>query len=141
MGKGKRTAVSGKDTSDQYWISDYRRKELEAFCMQYDEFDVMRRTLEAQLYPLGGLRTVGITMEPNSYEDKMASLAEVSKAMSLIERPVYELDSIVGLYVLLHVVHGYTFRELCDRYGEVDKDIFDENVKKYFYILSIKKGL
>ena len=118
--------------NNQFWISKHRYYELKHFCLQYKEWQ--------ELY----LRAISQTLdERDDPTGEYASLAaDLEWAMHLVKDTALGTDSVIGPYILEHVINGTNFVKLSTVYNiPCGKDMFYTLCQKFFYLLSIMKGL
>lgn len=103
-----------------YELSRNRWKELKHFCLQYPEW--RRRYLELYGHPGTGDDPTG---------EEAAKRADYIWAMSLIETTAADTDKDYSWYIFLAVTG---MAKKC-------RDIPDEYYRRFFWLLSIRKGL
>ena len=116
----------------QYWLSKNRYYELKHFCLQYKEWQ--------ELY----LRVLSQTLnEKDDPTGEYAALAaDLEWAMHLVKDTALGTDRVLGPYIFDHVVNGSNYVKLYTvNRMPCGKDLFYKFVQKFFYILSIQKGL
>lgn len=110
-----------------YELSRNRWKELKHFCLQYPEWS--ERYFE--LY--GHTRGFGkdVTAEEGT------ARADFIRAMLLIETTAIDTDKDYSWYIFLAAV-GW-LKELSG--AEVDQDVLEPYLRKFYWLLSMRKGL
>ena len=116
----------------QYYLSKHRYYELKHFCLQYKEWqELYLRTLS---------QTLDIKDDPTG--EYAAIAADLEWAMHLVKDTALGTDSVLGPYILEHVINGTNFVKLSTVYNiPCGKDMFYALVQKFYYLLSIMKGL
>lgn len=110
-----------------YELSRNRFKELKHFCLQYPE--MKERMLE--LYSKGYEETYDPT-------GKIASeLADIKKAMNLIEMTAFNVGKFPGEKILKIVTENCCVSEVCPD----DNDICEWYLRKFYWMLSQVKGV
>lgn len=110
-----------------YKLSRNRFKELKHFCLQYPE--MKERMLE--LYSKGYEETYDPT-------GKIASeLADIKKAMNLIEMTAFNVGKFPGEKILKIVTEGRVVGEVCPD----NNDICEWYLRKFYWMLSQVKGV
>ena len=116
----------------QYWLSKNRYYELKHFCLQYKEWQ--------ELY----LRVLSQTLnEKDDPTGEYAALAaDLEWAMHLVKDTALGTDKVLGPFILDHVINGTNYVKLYTvDHIPCGKDLFYALIRKFFYILSIQKGL
>ena len=73
---------------------------------------------------------------------KASYLADLARARELIEKAAHDADKENWYYIFEAVINGYGWQEVSCKYGlKIDKDIFDLSIRRFFWILSIRKGI
>jgi len=103
-----------------YELSRNRWKELKHYCLQYPEW--RRRYFELYCHP-------GTAGDPTGEE--ATKRADYIRAMSLIETTAIDTDKDYSLYIFLAVTG---MAKKC-------QDVPDEYYRRFFWLLSIRKGL
>ena len=126
---------------NQYWISKHRYYELKHFCLQYKEWRRMYSNLE---FKMEG--KLGDGVQQSEVPDPTAKLgqmrADLKRAMELIEICAHDSDPILGVYVFRGVTEGIPFVQMqtLDRIP-CGKDMYYECYRRFFWLLSQRKGL
>lgn len=108
-----------------YELSRNRFKELKHFCLQYPEMKERASKLYSEAYE-------------NDFDPtgKIASeLADIKKAMNLIEMTAFNVGKFPGEKILKIVTEGRVLSEVCP-----DVIIADYYVRKFYWMLSQIKG-
>lgn len=118
--------------SNEYWLSKHRYYELKHFCLQYPEWK--------QLYLQARHQTLGEEEDPTG--EYATIMADCKYCMELVEQVAANTDKVLGRYIFEHVTAGDNFTQLklmnsipCGR------DLFYSYVRKFYYLLSQKKGV
>ena len=79
----------------------------------------------------------------NDYTGKRAAyLADLTSAMELVERTTKDICKEHWYPVFIAVTNGLSWNELSCKYGlELEEDIYDQMLNKFFWLLSIRKGV
>lgn len=110
-----------------YNLSRNRYKELKHFCLQYHE-------MKNRISELDG-KEVEMIFDPTS---KVAiERQELIRAVKLIEITAYDLGKFPGDKILKIVTEDSTVHEVCPD----DSDICKMYLKKFFWLLSERKGV
>lgn len=141
MGRSKRAEVNRKDISNQYWLSKNRRKELKYFCLQYNDWVLIKRQIETESDGRYLVRT-----GPKDFDDvtakRAAYLADISTAMELVERCAKDAGKEWSYYIFVAVTQGLSWNEEVCKYGiKMEKDIFNIMIDKFYWLLSIRRGI
>lgn len=118
--------------NNQFWISKHRYYELKHFCLQYREWQ--------ELY----LRAVSQTLnEKDDPTGEYAALAaDLEYAMSLVERTAMNTDTVIGPFIFEHATKGSNYNKLRTVNNiPCGKDLFYTLCQKFFWLLSVEKGL
>lgn len=132
MGNHEKTKLSKKN---KYYISQHRYLELKHFCLQYKEW-----TEELQSLRFQGGGGEEIHADPQ-FSDPTAGYAlrmvELKKNIEMIRDSAQETDGVLFKYILIAVTEerSYTYlREVMNI--PCCKDLFYENYRRFFWILS-----
>ena len=136
MDGSKRAAVSGKDI-----LNKNRRLELKYFCLQYNDWVRMKREIENES---DGRYLVKPALK--GFKDvtakRAAYLADISTAMELVERCAKDAGKEWGYYIFVAVTQGLSWNEEACKYGiKIEKDIFNSMLDKFYWLLSIRRGI
>lgn len=110
-----------------YELSRNRFKELKHFCLQYPEMKERASKLYSEAYE-------------NDFDPtgKIASeLADIKKAMNLIEMTAFNVGKFPGEKILKIVTEGRVVGEVCPD----DNDICEWYLRKFYWMLSQVKGV
>lgn len=140
MGRSKRSDSGRKDITGRYWISKNRRKELTYFCLQYNDWVRIKNEIESE-HPNGYL-----IKAKGDFTDVVAKratyLADISRAMNLVEGCAKDAGRDDAYYIFVSVTNGYSWNELVCKYGiKIEKDIFNIMIDKFYWLLSIRRGI
>lgn len=110
-----------------YELSPHRYRELKHFCLQYQE-------MKDKISELDG-KEVENSRDPTS---KVAvTRTDLQNAVKLIEMTAYDLGKFPGDKILKIVTENRTAGEVCP----FDSDICKMYLKKFFWLLSERKGV
>ena len=126
---------------NKYWISKHRYYELKHFCLQYPEWRKLYADLEFKMearkldYISGS--------DPSDPTAKYGQLrAELKTAMDLVSKSALESSKELGAYIFKAVTDGIPFVRLQTFYDiPCGKDMYYDTYRKFFWILSNKKGI
>lgn len=119
-----RTVVSKKNP---YYLPKHRTLELKHFCLQYHDFSKLYFVTRTAL---------------KGREKESVLLADLSRAMELIEDTAFDTDEVLGNYILLSVVDEISYENLRSRYSiPCGKEYFYQTKRKFFWLLSERKGI
>lgn len=120
---------------EKYNISTNRYRELKYFCMQYREKQSKLRSItEISSPPIGesvGKKTVDRT------SDIAIQRMQLESDMKMIEQAAENADKELSPYIISNVVDGIPYEYLG---APVGRRQFYKSRRKFFYILSTKKG-
>lgn len=120
---------------EKYNISTNRYRELKYFCMQYREKQSKLRSItEISSPPIGesvGKKTVDRT------SDIAIQRMQLESDMKMIEQAAENADKELSSYIISNVVDGIPYEYLGVPVGRRQ---FYHSRRKFFYILSMKKG-
>ena len=80
---------------------------------------------------------------PGNPTEKIASMrADIRKNVELIEKVAMEADSELGPYILRAVTEDLSYPQLQTIYDiPCGKDMYYDRYRKFYYLLSVEKGL
>ena len=120
---------------EKYNISTNRYRELKYFCMQYREKQSKLRSItEISSLPMGesvGKKTVDRT------SDIAIQRMQLENDIKMIDHAAEDADKDLFPYIISNVVDGIPYEYLGVPVGRRQ---FYQSRRKFFYILSIKKG-
>lgn len=124
---------------NKYWIPKHRYYELKHYCLQYPRWWKLYNSLEIKMAEHSGIRAG----ELGNPTEKLALIrAECKKAMELVERCASEAFPELGKALLLGVTEGWSYDILQARVQlPCSKDMYYEHYRKFFYILSQRRGI
>ena len=125
-----------------YYISKHRYYELKHFCMQYREWKDMYNRLDAfpryyqELY-------AKYSDQPGDPTARIAQMrADIVRNVDLIESVAMEADNEIGHYILRAVTEDLSYPQLQTIYGiPCGKDMYYDRYRKFYFLLSNRKGL
>lgn len=125
--------------SNKYWIPKHRYYELKHYCMQYKHWKELARRIEFKMAVFEEVRGT----EPTNPTEKMAVVrADCKRAMELVENCCKEASPELKKYLLKGVTEGLPYDVLKVREGiPCSKDMYYDRYRKFFYILSQKRGI
>ena len=110
-----------------YELSRNRFKELKHFCLQYPELKERKAKLYSEKASEGHDPTGRIASE----------LADIEKAMNLIETTAFNIGNFPGEKILKIVTEGVVLGEVCPE----DHDICEWYLRKFYWMLDKAKGV
>ena len=110
-----------------YELSRNRFKELKHFCLQYPELKERKDKLYSEKASEGHDPTGRIASE----------LADIEKAMNLIETTAFNIGKFPGEKILKIVTEGAVLGEVCPE----DRDICEWYLRKFYWMLDKVKGV
>lgn len=122
---------------DKYNISQERYRELKYFCLQYPQW---KKSLEAYE---SSLKAATISDIPSSHKlsdttgDIAVLRADLSAKCEIVEKTAIEVNPYTYQFILRNVTEGISY-EYLDVY--CGRRQFYEDRRKFFYLLSRKKG-
>lgn len=127
-------------TKNKYWIPKHRYYELKHYCLQYPHWKKLYSSLEFKMeVDESGIRS----SEPGKPTEKYALIrAGCKNAMELVERTCRDASSELCGYLLRAVTEGIPFIKLQTLYQiPCGKDMYYDAYRKFFYILSQRRGI
>jgi len=125
---------------NKYWLPKHRYYELKHYCLQYPEWKRLYSSLEFKMeVDQSGIRA----SEPGKPTEKYAIIrAECKKAMELVERCCKDATPELWRWLLKAVTQGASFVQLqCKDEIPCGKDMYYDCYRRFFYILSQKRGI
>lgn len=130
--------LSGRN---RYWISKHRYYELKHYCLQYPEWKKLLSELEIKMeaVKLGAVHG----SEPSDPTARLATMrVDLQRAISLIEQAATDTSSELKHYLLLAVTEGIPFVTLQVVHQiPCGKDMYYDAYRKFFWLLSQRKGI
>ena len=119
---------------NKYYISKHRYYELKHFCLQYPEW--VEKYKSAIRYPQG----IG-NCESSEWSDPTGNSVESMDIwrtkIRKVEEAAFRTDEVLGRYILKAVTEDLSYTALKMLYDiPCGKDMYYENYRKFFYILS-----
>ena len=127
-------------TKNKYWIPKHRYYELKHYCLQYPHWRDLYRRLEFKMeVDESGIRS----SEPGKPTEKYALIrASCKNAMELVERTCKEASPELYGYLLKAVTEGTSFVKLATVNDiPCGKDMYYDCYRRFFYILSQRRGI
>lgn len=141
MSTNMRPELSEKN---KYWIDRHRYYELKHFCMQYPNWKTAYRRLDATpgQNAIASSVPMGSTHE---FGDPTAKLgtgrAYYSSRIELLERVARMADDVLGQYLLVGIVNGWSYDILNARFNiPCSKDTYYDRYRKFFWLLDKERG-
>lgn len=122
---------------DTYNISGNRYRELKYFCRQYREKQSRLRSMTEIGSPAFDGNGGGSGRTSDRTADTAIKRAELQKDLELIEQTAIEADAEIYQYIISNVVDGVPWEYMGVPMG---RRKFYETRKKFFYLLSEKRG-
>lgn len=134
MSRNTRAKLSKRN---QYYISEYRRKELEYFCLQYEEYKS-----ELQNFPLLPSQKLSERLS-ETYRltdptfDLMVKMERITRSIHLIEQAAYDTDDTLCIYILYAVTHKACTYEYLSLRRNIPccRNTFYTKLHKFFWLL------
>lgn len=122
---------------DTYNISGNRYRELKYFCRQYREKQSRLRSMTEIGSPAFDGNGGGLGRTSDRTADTAIKRAELQRDLELIEQTAMEADAEIYQYIISNVVDGVPWEYMGVPMG---RRKFYETRKKFFYLLSEKRG-
>lgn len=124
----------------KYWIPKHRYYELKHYCLQYPHWQKLYSSLEFKME----VKNDGIKgSEPGKPTERLGVIrADCKRAMELVERTCKDVSPELCRYLLKAVTEGIPFiklQTLCQI--PCGKDMYYDAYRKFFYILSQRRGI
>lgn len=125
----------------KYWIPKHRYYELKHYCLQYPEWKKLYLRLGIEVSAHQDLE-VKSSNPGNPTEQKAIIRAECKKAMELVERTCTDASAELGNYIFEAVTtdRSYTWLRMVKNIP-CGKDMYYDCYRRFFYILSQRRGL
>lgn len=127
---------------NKYWIPKHRYYELKHYCLQYPSWKRIYNSLEIKM--AADTERMGIRgSEPANPTERYALiLAECKKTMELVECCCKDASEELDAFLLKGVTESLTYESLRTLYDiPCSKDMYYEAYRKFFYILSQRRGI
>lgn len=123
----------------KYWIPRHRYYELKHYCRQYPYWKGLYGKLE---FKIAERQEIHASTPANPTEKIAVLRADLKRAMELVENCAKEAFPELYNVLLNGVTAGRTFEQL-KAIGEVpcSRDMYYDRYRKFFYILSQRRGL
>jgi len=130
----------------QYYISKHRYYELRHYCQQYKEWQDCYRFLSQMNGTVSVIPAEKIFYNRkimwNSFEEKSDAKADFLRAIQLVNNCAKDADEELSDYILLAVTENVSFVKLKTQYNmPCEKDMFYDRFRKFFWLLSQRKGI
>lgn len=124
-----------------YALSKHRYYELKHFCLQYPEWKKMYYMLEPAVKSNSLIKISKDIYTKDLYE-AAAIRSDLKRNMEMIDRVAKETDSVMSRWIFLAVTDGANYTRLKTFYDiPCGKDLFYAYIRKFYYLLSLEKGL
>ena len=117
---------------EEYDIGRHRFCELKHFCMQYPDWVACYRRVKGNGLCKG---------EDDITGDTAVQKADYGHAIELIETTARATSLAYADYILKSVTEDVSYSYLKDKGLRCDKNTFDELRGRFFYLLSLRKGM
>lgn len=127
----------------KYWISKHRYYELKHYCLQYPHWKALYSKAQNVLRAHSMAKIDGKQLYSESDVEKWAVImADLSRAMKLVERTCTDADSVIGEHLLVGVTEGKSYAKLLAlRDIPCGQDMYYDRYRKFFYLLSQRRGI
>lgn len=125
---------------NKYWLPKHRYYELKHYCLQYPHWKDLYFRLEFKME----VKNDGIKgSEPGNPTEHLGVIrADCKRAMELVERTCRDASPELCRYLLRAVTEGVPFVRLQTLYQiPCGKDMYYDAYRKFFYILSQRRGI
>ena len=124
----------------KYWIPKHRYYELKHYCLQYPHWQKLYVSLEFKMEVKNELSRNTDVGKP---VEKIALIrVDCAKAMELVERTCRDASKELHGYLLKAVTEGIPYTRLLTVYQiPCGKDMYYDAYRKFFYILSQRRGI
>ena len=125
---------------NKYWLPKHRYYELKHYCLQYPHWKDLYFRLEFKME----VKNDGIKgSEPGNPTERLGVIrADCKKAMELVEKCCQESSPELWRWLLKAVTQGIPFVQLqCKDEIPCGKDMYYECYRRFFYILSQRRGI
>ena len=124
---------------NKYWIPKHRYYELKHYCLQYPHWKELYGRLE---FKIAERQEIHASTPANPTEKIAVLRADLKRAMELVEKCAKEAFPELYLNLLLAVTTGKTFEQLqASVQIPCSRDMYYDRYRKFFYILSQRRGL
>lgn len=133
--------LSGKS---KYWIPKHRYYELKHYCLQYPHWQELYNKLSGRIKTHNqSVVASGENLYPESDVEKWAVIcADLNRAMELVDRTCKDASLELHNYLFVGVTDGVSFNKMQARYDiPCGSDMYYEAYRKFFYLLSQRRGI
>lgn len=128
----------------KYWIPKHRYYELKHYCLQYKHWWQLYVSLQFKMEAYKAQEVHG--SEPGKPTEKQAIImAECKKAMELVEKTCRDAckdEPILAPFLIKSVTEAIPYYQLQSEYEiPCGRDMFYELYRRFFYILSQRRGI
>lgn len=128
----------------KYWIPKHRYYELKHYCLQYKHWWELYVKLQFKMEAYKGSEVHSST-PGNPTEKQAIAMAECKKAMELVEKTARDTckdEPILAPFLLKSVTEALPYYQLKPEYEiPCGRDMFYELYRRFFYILSQRRGI
>ena len=126
----------------EYWLPKHRYYELKHYCLQYPEWKHLYSSLYVPFEPFIKYMREGRTLPTRPAERVALILADVKRAMDLVEQCCDDVSEELSPFLLKGVTEGLSYDKLQALYEiSYGRDAYYEAYREFFYILSQRKGI
>lgn len=123
----------------KYWIPKHRYYELKHYCLQYPHWKELYGRLE---FKIAERQEIHASTPANPTEKIAVLRVDLKRAMELVEKCAKEAFPELYLSLLLAVTTGKTFEQLqANVQIPCSREMYYDRYRKFFYILSQRRGL
>ena len=127
--------------TSEYWIPKDRYYELKHYCLQYPDWKKLYFKLDGDIkvHPIANY----IRSTPADPTGKIACIrADLKRAIDLVDNTARDSSAELGDYILKAVTEGIPFVQL-QMISDIPcgKDMYYASYRKFFYLLSQRKGI
>lgn len=121
---------------NKYYIPKHRYYELKHFCLQYPEWKEEYK--DSIRYPKSMNRVMsGLTEWADPTGESVGKRDICRNKIRMVEDAAFKTDAVLGRYILKAVTEDLSYTALKMLYDiPCGKDMYYENYRKFFYILS-----
>ena len=124
----------------KYWIPKHRYYELKHYCLQYLHWKKLYHSLEFKMEVKNG--EVRSLNEERPVEKLAVIRSDCKRAMELVERTCKDATDELWEYLFKAVTEGLSYLQLQMLYEmPCGKDMYYDVYRKFFYILSQRRGI
>lgn len=129
-------------SKSKYWIPKHRYYELKHYCLQYPEWKKIYRQLEFKMAAESDRMGIKGSEPAKPTERYALILADCKRAMELIERSCKDAFPELSDILLRGITQGMPYGALVATDAiPCSKDMYYDRYRKFFYILSQRRGI